>query len=330
MTQANRAAVLSALLLAGCGAAATHPARAPLRTTPARTTTARTTTARTTTTPTTTTPSGGSAIAPPRPRRPFAVSERVVTFVDHSRLVRIPGAGLRPRTLVTVIRYPRAPGRFPLVIFGHGFTVTPAIYAPLLEAWAHAGYVVAAPVFPLENANAPGGPDETDLVNQPRDMSFVITQLVRTDAHVDPRQIAVTGQSDGGETALAVAYDDQFLDRRVRAAVILSGAKIPGVGGFDFPAPSPPLLATQGTADTINPPSFTHAFFDVAPRPKYLLDLFGASHIGPYTGEQPFTRTTERVTIAFLDRYLKGQRGALTRMRAAGNVAGVSALEWYP
>src|SRR5205085_2902665 len=69
---------------------------------------------------------------------------------------------------------------------------------------------------------------------------------------------------DGGGTALAVSYNLYYLDRRVRATVILSGAKIPGVGGFDFPIPAPPLLATQGTADTINPPSFMSAFFNVA------------------------------------------------------------------
>jgi fermentation-respiration switch protein FrsA (DUF1100 family) len=99
------------------------------------------------------------------------------------------------------------------------------------------------------------------------------------------------------------------------------------VSGFDFPAPSPPLLATQGTADTINPPSFTHAFFDNAPRPKFLLDLLGAPHLGPYTGEQPFTSIVGRVTIAFLDHYLKGQGSGLQRMRAAGNRRGVSALQ---
>jgi hypothetical protein len=95
-------------------------------------------------------------------------------------------------------------------------------------------------------------------------MSFVITRMLAlSSAHselfsglIAPGEVAVSGQSDGGETALAVAYDRHYLDRRVRAAVILSGAEIPGVGGFDFPAPSPPLLATQGTADTINPPVY--------------------------------------------------------------------------
>jgi dienelactone hydrolase len=223
-------------------------------------------------------------------------------------------------------------------VFGHGFAVTPAPYAALLQAWARAGYVVAAPIFPLENENAPGGPDESDLVNQPRDMSVVITRMLAASgrAHgffsglIDPSQIAVSGQSDGGETALAVAYDRFYVDRRVRAAVILSGAEIPGVGGFDFASPSPPLLATQGTADTINPPSLTYTFFDIAPPPKYLLAMFGATHLPPYTDEQPQLRIVERVTIAFMDRYVKRERGALRRVLSAGDVPGVSAIRADP
>lgn len=272
-----------------------------------------------------------------------------MTFTDRSREVTLPGKGSGPRTLVTVIRYPAAgsPSRvdvraaapvrgseFPLVVFGHGFTETPAIYSALLQAWARAGYVVAAPIFPLENANAPGGPDESDLINQPGDMSFIITRLLSL-SHapsgflaglIDPREIAVTGQSDGGETALAVAYNLYYVDRRVRAAVILSGAKIPGVSGFDFPIPAPPLLATQGTADTVNPPNFTSAFFDVAPHPKYQLTMFGADHIGPYTDAQPQLGIVERVTIAFLDLYLKDTAGARSRVFSAGNVPGVSTV----
>jgi dienelactone hydrolase len=291
---------------------------------------------------------------PPRPTPPFAVGVRVLTLVDHSRTVQYPGEAATPRTLVTIVRYPtagrpgggdvngarplRAGGPYPLVIFGHGFAVTPGIYATLLRAWAQAGYVVAAPIFPLENANAPGGPNESDLVNQPADMSFVITQLLAASAApagpfsglIDARHVAVSGQSDGGDTALTAAYNARFQDRRIGAAVILSGQEIPGLGGYDYPAPSPPLLATQGLADTINLPSTTYAFFDPAPPPKYLLTLPGAPHLPPYTGEQPQLSIVEQVTIAFLDRYLKGNRGALARMRAAADRPGIAALQAVP
>jgi dienelactone hydrolase len=262
----------------------------------------------------------------------------VLTFVDHSRTVTYPGGAPQPRKLVTIVRYPLAHGRFPLVLFGHGFAVTPAIYSQLLEAWARAGYVVAAPVFPLGNANAPGGPNESDLVNQPRDMSFVITRMLALSAGherpfgglLDGDEVAVAGQSDGGDTALTVAYNPRFRDPRIRAAVILSGQEIPGVGGYDFPAPSAPLLAVQGLADTTNLPATTFAFFDAAAPPKYLLTLPGAPHLGPYTGEQPQLGIVERVTIAFLDRYLKHGTRALKRMKAAGNVPGLASLQANP
>ena len=288
---------------------------------------------------------------PPRSGPPFAVGEEQLTFVDRTRTVSVPGQPARPRTLTTVIRYPalgpagrfdvrdappdRAAGPFPLIVFGHGFAVTPGTYFRLLRAWAQAGYVVAAPVFPLENAHAPGGPDESDLVNQPRDMSVVISaMLAGNDAPrallrgmIAPRRIAVSGQSDGGETALAVAYDRFYRDPRVGAAVILSGAQIPGSGSL---LPGPPLLATQGTADTVNDPRNTYAFFGVAHRPKYLLRLIGAPHLPPYTVEQPQLTIVERVTTAFLDRYLKGARSGPERMRAAGNRRGLAVLTAAP
>jgi len=290
-----------------------------------------------------------SPVAKPPPSS-FAVGLRVLRLLDTSRTITLPNGTSEPRTLLTYVRYPalgfpggtdlpgapaaRADGPFPLVIFGHGFAVTPTLYARLLQSWARAGYVVAAPVFPLENADAPGGPDESDLTNQPADMSFVISEMLaaaRTSAGpfsglIDSTQIAVTGQSDGGDTALAVAYDPTYRDPRVSAAVILSGAEIPGIGGFTFPAGSPPLLATQGTADTENPPSATNAFFDVAPRPKYLLTLFGAEHLPPYSDQRPQLGIVERVTIAFLDGYLKHRAGALARLVSLGSVPGTASL----
>jgi len=263
----------------------------------------------------------------------------VVTFIDASRSVTYPHHHAVPRPLLTVIRYPAAAtGPLPLIVFGHGFAVTPADYHRLLTAWAQAGFVVAAPVFPLENAHAPGGPDEADLVNQPADMSFVISSMLALAAQrgsflagrIIPGRVGVSGQSDGGETALAMAYDRYYRDPRVRAAAILSGAELPNSKAVYFPRPSPPLLATQGTADTTNRPHFSYDFFRAARRPKYLLRLLGAGHLPPYTTQQPQLSIIERVTIAFFDRYLKDQRAGQSAIAQSGNVRGLAALTASP
>src|SRR5262249_45964618 len=176
----------------------------------------------------------------------------MLRFTDASRLIPRPDGTTEPRSLLTYVRYPArgnphvtdslnapaATGRFPLVVFGHGFAVMPDLYRRLLQAWARAGYRVAAPVFPLENADPPGGPHGAALINQPADLRFVVSRMLAASAApagplrglVDPAHVAVSGQSDGGDTALALAYDSRLRDPRVDAAVILSGAELPGLG----------------------------------------------------------------------------------------------------
>ena len=261
-----------------------------------------------------------------------ALRVRTFRFVDRSRTIRLPDGKRVPRPVETLVRYPPTRGPHPLIVFAHGFALTPTTYSRPMRAWAQAGYVVAAPVFPLENATAPGGPDQSDLINEPRDVSFVITKLLALNARakgaltgtIDHSRIAVAGHSDGAVAALAVAYDRRFRDLRVHAAIVLSGAALPGMG--PFPSRGPPLLAVQGTADPINAPATTTAYFVRAHRPKFLLWLLGASHRPPYTFQEPQLQIVERTTVAFLDHYLRGRplrtfeetacRPGLTRLTA--------------
>jgi dienelactone hydrolase len=250
----------------------------------------------------------------------------VLHLVDTSRKIQLPGGTRIARPVTTYLWYPPAragDGPWPLVVFGHGFATTPLLYRRLLRAWAAAGYLVAAPVFPLGNADAPGGPDEQDIVNQPRDLSFVITRLLAASASpqnalhglVERRRIAVAGQSDGAVTAFATAYERPWYDRRARCAVILSGAELGG--RISLVSHATPLLAVQGTADRINPPVYALDLFHAVGRPKFLLLLGHAGHLGPYTAPGPRLAAVERVSIAFLNHYLRaGRLRAITR--AAG------------
>jgi predicted dienelactone hydrolase len=254
----------------------------------------------------------GAATAPAAPSARRALPH-VLRYVDTSRTIKLPHGKREPRPVTTEFWYPPArdgSGPFPLVVFGHGFASMPSWYRRLLRDWAAAGYVVAAPIFPLGNANAPGGPNESDIVNQPRDMSFVITRVLAASASptsvfsglVDPEKIAVAGQSDGAMTAFAAADERPWRDPRVRAAVVLSGAILGPRRYVEHTAV--PLLAVQGSADTINPPYYSYRLFFAVRRPKFFLLLHGAGHLPPYTVPGRTLSTVEHVTVAFFDHYL--------------------------
>jgi dienelactone hydrolase len=275
--------------------------------------------------------------------------------VRHSQALTYPTVGVRvlqlldssrDRGLTTIVFYPARASRpvssladarptggpYPLIVFGHGFAVTPEPYRPLLDQWVRAGFVVAAPFFPKSNANAPGGPNEHDLPNQPADMSFIAHEVLELSASQEgplagliSSHVAVAGQSDGGDTALAAAFDPTQHVLPVEAAVILSGAEDPFAARFT-PQPGTPLLATQGTADTVNLPSETLSYFHAASSPKYLLLLDGAEHQPPYTVPGPQLDAVARMSIAFLDRYLKLEGGALQRLVQQGNAGPATEL----
>jgi dipeptidyl aminopeptidase/acylaminoacyl peptidase len=252
---------------------------------------------------------------------------------------------LGPRVLLTTIWYPVIPpaaaasgrlarGLFPLMVFGPGYYVCASSYSPLLRAWASAGYVVAGIDFPRTNCRLTN-PDENDMANQPADMAYVIRRLlgISNGSHgflgglVDPGKIAVSGQSDGGDTVAALVANTCCLDRAVTVAISLSGAEWPGFGGSYFTRPTPPMLFVQGDADNINPPPDSIQMYRAdRTGPRFYLDLFGAGHLPPYEGEGPGAAVVARVTVAFLDKYLAGRPGAVAAMRREGNVAGVASL----
>jgi dienelactone hydrolase len=326
-------AVLAVLVLAACGGS---PAQ------------------RTTSAPTKrpTGPSGSVAASPARGTTSagaaplgnpgsYQVGTQQLTFTEAAHTGPA-GQSLGPRTLVTQVDYPLAPssgsqpaaGPLPLIVFGPGYLQCVDAYAEMLGTWASAGYVVAAVTFPVTNCELGNAANESDLVNQPADMSAVISgMLSQSKQHglfgglLSAQEIGVAGQSDGGDTVAALAANTCCMDHRLKAAAVLSGAEWPAMGGQYFPAGTPPMLFTQGNADTVNPPSASVLLYraDQAGT-RYYLNLLGASHLAPYEGTNPLERLTARVTLAFFNRYVLGQPGALATMMRDGNAPGVGAL----
>ena len=276
----------------------------------------------------------------------YAVGVRTETFVDRSRPTSANGTypGAPTRTLVTTIWYPaegsprpdeqpNAPAyddrRFPLLVFSHGFTASGPAYGLLLRRIASAGFVVAAPTFPLSNGQAPGGPFLRDYVNQPADVSFVIDQLLRLDDDDDSpyadllrrHRIATAGHSLGGITTLGL-LNDCCIDRRIDAFIPMSGIELPFPGGDFTYERKAPLLLVHGDQDGTVPFAGSLLAFADARRPKYLLQLINGSHVpfGPAQGEIIVTSV-----VHFLDRYLNHRR-SLHALLEDGNVPGVAAL----
>ncbi len=123
----------------------------------------------------------------------LAVGVRNDTYVDPSRPSPANGGapGAPNRSMLSTVWYPAtgspsgaaapgAHGPYPLVVFAHGFAVTPRTYAALLTQWASAGYVVVAPAIPWLNGDAPGGASHTDYgAANIADLDFVLADALR-------------------------------------------------------------------------------------------------------------------------------------------------------
>jgi len=264
-------------------------------------------------------------------------------FVDPTRGTPARGSGgSGERAIATTIYYPTtiapseqnpeprvATGPWPLIVFAHGYAIDAAAYAPLLEDLASGGYVVVAPDFPGNSTAYPGGAVRSDLLQQPGDMSFVITKLIEASqtpgllsGAIDPNAVGSSGHSDGGVAAAASAYNTCCIDPRIKASVILTGGSF-GFDGQWFPPGTPPVMFVHGTADEINPYSASTSMFARAQSPKYLLTVQGGSHLGVYV-TPPWEPQVARAMVAFFDRYLKGDPTAADRLATAGNEPGYS------
>ena len=264
-----------------------------------------------------------ACIPPPPPELPattvqvtHSVASYETTWVDTTRstpaLDGYPGAP--SRTLPTTVWYPtdQANGPYPLVMFAHGFGVTPSTYSALLSRVAAAGYVVAAPTYPILSGRPAGPSDVVGWDDLFPDTWFVTTQVLEASASgagvlgnlVDPQRIAVAGHSDGGYVAFGDGYQPFRLDMRIRS-VISYAATFDGISPYQPNAR--PILHVLSDHDGYNPYPEAIAW-DAAhlAQPKSVLTLVNADHLAPYTDpNDPHFSTLVTVTIAFLDSSLK-------------------------
>jgi dienelactone hydrolase len=228
------------------------------------------------------------------------------------------------RVLRTIIRRPAGvSGPIPLVVFAHGYDSEPEVYEPLLDAWAAAGYMVAAPECPGSARDLPGAP-VPDYGAQARDISFVISSLVGGSAgQVDPHEIAVAGHSDGGTAVTIMALDAPYADTRVKAYINLAGQIPPDVGGPWAATPTPGmLLVAVGDDDQYGNLALSTAMFDAAKMPKALLTVPGGDHLGTFVASTPTAQAVRAATTRFLGVVFAGPSQTATPAQLRGSLVG--------
>lgn len=265
-----------------------------------------------------------------------AVGKRSIELVDESRPTAADPERDRPeradRTIPVTLLYPAegdpetgsrpvedapvADGEFPLIVFSHGWTASgdqPG-YQQRLKAWAGAGYVVAAPTFPLTSGPRAG---PADYVNQPDDVSFVIDELLADSSrrgdplyrHVDDDHVGVAGHSLGAITTIGLTYNSCCHDARIDAAVEISGIEWPFPDGDYSQWPDIPLLAVHGVRDDLIAVTGSDQVIAKALPPTYYLRLDGADHTSLFGGRE--AALMDEVVIAFFDHYLDDDEGPL-------------------
>jgi Chlorophyllase enzyme len=296
----------------------------------------------------------------------FDVGVTRCTFVDTTRKVlnystTPPSVLAQRRTLVTEVRYPtlsRSPGHseitnappaqpangFPMIVFAHGYDVTPDTYSALLETWTQKGFVVAAPIFPDEGSAEVSRQHvntEADIYNEPADLAFVTRQLLAASSSLAAScplvqgllrssELAIAGHSDGavavgllaysaGRDPQGVAYSKLRQGLAIRATMIFSGSEERGAP-YSAEPDKPAMLLVQSARDQCNTPEEgLELYRAVAQGDKWFLELLHAHHLPPFDGEDRAAfAVVATTTTSFLEFALTNYLNA-SALHAAGN-----------
>jgi dienelactone hydrolase len=261
----------------------------------------------------------------------LTVEER--TLVDVSRPTPPNGAfpGAPDRTLRTLFWIPTGAcggsdpcPPYPLLVIAHGYGGTPEAYDAFARTIAEAGYVVAAPEFPLSGASAPSGPTIADLGDQPGDLAFVVAEALMANANaadtlfalIEPTSLATLGHSLGGSTAQAFAHNSCCNTVALGAAVLVATSPtLVGVFPGSLVDTGPPTLVLHGTADLTVPFSGAPTILALSPTPRLLVGVDGSGHGALITTStepaNPERAAGELATLSFLDSLFRSDTAGL-------------------
>ncbi|MEO7398848.1 MAG: alpha/beta fold hydrolase [Ilumatobacteraceae bacterium] len=169
---------------------------------------------------------------------------------------------------------------YPLVVFSHGYSLSPIVYSTLVEHYASQGFVVLAPEHNESFDGSLTGFWE-ELIDRPVDIHRTIDHaelLTKPGAPlaglIDLDNVAVVGHSYGGYTALAAAgapFD--FAAYKTRCAALTADDPL---NFFCAPIPNESDMAMRAGLDEV-PSGVWPSFGD--PRVKAVISLAGDAYL---------------------------------------------------
>ncbi|MET0952223.1 MAG: dienelactone hydrolase family protein [Aeromicrobium sp.] len=181
---------------------------------------------------------------------------------------------------------PVASGRFPLVVFSHGFAGF-RDQSSFLTSWlASWGFVVAAPDHRNRDLTAAlafqSSSSNADIADLRETLTLMRTKTQarasRFHGHVDTTRVGAVGHSAGGSAVETWAATDKRVTTFVGLAGASAGALGDGKGGARNKVPSQPGLLMAGSSDAVVPPARIAAAYDTLRASKRLVVVGGGHH----------------------------------------------------
>ncbi len=152
-------------------------------------------------------------------------SDGPVPFAEMDATTKVTATG---HDVALHIAHPTAAGKYPVVVFGHGFQLPPSQYYGYLKRLASFGYVAITVDYPAAISGS-NNPDQAADMIAAIDWAKADSAL---GAKVDTSVVGMSGHSLGGKVALLAAT----MDARVKASIVLDPVDAGGPSGCMAPA----------------------------------------------------------------------------------------------
>ena len=269
----------------------------------------------------------------PSSTTPPVVTHVQLDLVDTSRPAVDPASerSAPTRALPTELYLPATTEPRPLILFAHGYGGDPSKFTQLFGHWADAGFVVAAPKFPITytGADSVGLTRAGDLGEQPADLAYVLDQILagKYRDRIDTQRIGAAGLSLGGGTIWGFIADPCCVDQRIVAAIVMDGNPF-GYQNVEQLATQMPLLVYHADQDPALPFESAYQSYTAAGAPKWFITIFGALHAQPFEdSEAAADAMVMDTSTRFWRGTLLGDTRALDGLVPAGTVPDVSTAE---